>query len=123
MTRRVTRTGHTAAAHDAGAKKGFLTVTPATLGTRGGISSHCREKLAALLPKVVATAPAAFVSVYVEADDLQATPDELEKLGGGRILPPSEVPGGPKLAIFTDPVGNVTGLLLRVKGAVGLRYS
>jgi predicted enzyme related to lactoylglutathione lyase len=60
--------------------------------------------VAALLPKVVATAPAAFVSVYVEVDDLQATPDELEKLGGRTILPPSEVPCGPKLAIFTDPV-------------------
>jgi predicted enzyme related to lactoylglutathione lyase len=31
---------------------------------------------------------------------------------GGAILAPTEVPGGPKLAMFTDPAGNVTGLLL-----------
>jgi predicted enzyme related to lactoylglutathione lyase len=35
-----------------------------------------------------------------------------EKLGGKTILPPSQVPGGPKLAMFADPAGNVTGLLL-----------
>ena len=30
--------------------------------------------------------------------------------GGKTILPPSEVPGGPKLAMFADPAGNITGL-------------
>jgi predicted enzyme related to lactoylglutathione lyase len=52
------------------------------------------------------------VSVYVQVDDLQATLNKVEKLGGKTILPPTEVPGGPKLAMFTDPAGNVTGLLL-----------
>jgi len=52
------------------------------------------------------------VSVYVRVDDLQATLDKVEKLGGRTILPPVEVPGGPKLAMFADPAGNVTGLLL-----------
>jgi predicted enzyme related to lactoylglutathione lyase len=31
---------------------------------------------------------------------------------GKTILPPSQVPGGPNLAMFADPAGNVTGLLL-----------
>ena len=53
------------------------------------------------------------VSVYAQVDDLQATLDKVEKLGGKTILPPTEVPGGPKLAMFIDPAGNVTGLLLR----------
>jgi uncharacterized protein len=52
------------------------------------------------------------VSVYVEVHDLQATLDKVEVLGGSTILAPTEVPGGPKLAMFTDPAGNVTGLLL-----------
>jgi predicted enzyme related to lactoylglutathione lyase len=53
------------------------------------------------------------VTVYVQVDDLQATLDEAAKLGGKTILPPSQVPGGPKLAMFADPAGNITGLILR----------
>jgi predicted enzyme related to lactoylglutathione lyase len=53
------------------------------------------------------------VSIYAQVNDLQETLDRVEKLGGKTILPPTEVPGGPKLAMFADPAGNVTGLLLR----------
>ena len=56
------------------------------------------------------------VSIYVQVDNLQATLDEAEKLGGKTILPPTEVPGGPKLAMFADPAGNVTGLMLPRQG-------
>ena len=52
------------------------------------------------------------VSIYARVKDLQATLDRAEKLGGKTILPPTEVPGGPKLAMLADPAGNVTGLLL-----------
>ena len=52
------------------------------------------------------------VSVYAQVHDLQATLDKVEKLGGKTILGPTEVPGGPKLAMFTDPAGNITGLFL-----------
>jgi hypothetical protein len=52
------------------------------------------------------------VSIYARVNDLQATLDRVEKLGGKTILQPTEVPGGPKLAMFVDPAGNVTGLLL-----------
>jgi predicted enzyme related to lactoylglutathione lyase len=55
------------------------------------------------------------VSVYVRVDDLEATLGKAEKLGGKTILPPSQVPGGPKLAMFADPAGNVTGLVLRTQ--------
>jgi predicted enzyme related to lactoylglutathione lyase len=51
------------------------------------------------------------VTVYAQVDDLQATLDKAEKLGGKTILPPSDVPGGPRLAMFADPAGNVTGIL------------
>jgi predicted enzyme related to lactoylglutathione lyase len=52
------------------------------------------------------------VSVYVQVEDLELVLAKAEKLGGKTILPPSQVPGGPKLAMFVDPAGNVTGLLL-----------
>jgi predicted enzyme related to lactoylglutathione lyase len=52
------------------------------------------------------------VSVYARVEDLQATLDLVEQLGGTTILSPTEVPGGPKLAMFADPAGNITGLLL-----------
>jgi predicted enzyme related to lactoylglutathione lyase len=52
------------------------------------------------------------VSVYARVEDLQATLDRVERLGGKTVLPPTEVPGGPKLAMFADPAGNITGLLL-----------
>lgn len=53
------------------------------------------------------------VSIYAQVSDLQETLDRVNKLGGKTVLPPTEVPGGPKLAMFADPAGNVTGLLLR----------
>jgi hypothetical protein len=52
------------------------------------------------------------VSIYAQVDDLQATLDRVEMLGGKTVLPPTEVPGGPELAMFADPAGNITGLLL-----------
>ena len=55
------------------------------------------------------------VSIYVRVEDLQATLDRAERLGGKTILRPTEVPGGPKLAMFADPAGNITGLLLGKK--------
>jgi predicted enzyme related to lactoylglutathione lyase len=52
------------------------------------------------------------VSIYAQVSDLQATLDRVEKLGGKTVLAPTQVPGGPKLAMFADPAGNITGLLL-----------
>ena len=50
------------------------------------------------------------VTIYVEVEDLDATLKMAESLGGKTILPPSDVEGGPKLAQFADPDGNVIGL-------------
>lgn len=52
------------------------------------------------------------VSIYARVEDLQTTLDRAERLGGKTVLPPTEVPGGPKLAMFADPAGNITGLFL-----------
>lgn len=50
------------------------------------------------------------VSVYVEVDDLQAYLDKAEALGGKTLMGPDIVPGGPMIAMFADPDGNITGL-------------
>jgi uncharacterized protein len=48
---------------------------------------------------------------YVQVDDLQAALDKAEQLGGKTVMPPMDVPGGPSIAQFTDPAGNVVGLV------------
>ncbi len=54
--------------------------------------------------------PSNYVTVYVEVDDLAAALKKAESLGGKTVMPPSDVPGGPRIAMFTDPEGNVVGL-------------
>jgi predicted enzyme related to lactoylglutathione lyase len=51
------------------------------------------------------------VTVYVDVDDLQATLDKAKSLGGEVVMPPMDVPGGPKIAQFKDPDGNVIGIM------------
>lgn len=52
------------------------------------------------------------VTIYVQVADLQATLDKAVSLGGTVMMEPSElIPGRVTLALFADPVGNVTGLL------------
>ncbi len=50
------------------------------------------------------------VTFYVEVPDLSAALKKAESLGGKKISDPMDVPGGPKLAHFADPDGNVIGL-------------
>jgi len=50
------------------------------------------------------------VTFYVQVDDLQAALDKAEAAGGKTVMPPMDIPGGPKIAMFTDPEGNTIGL-------------
>jgi uncharacterized protein len=51
------------------------------------------------------------VKIYMRVDDLDAYLDRAEKLGGRRLVPPTELPGDfGKFAVFTDPDGNQVGL-------------
>jgi predicted enzyme related to lactoylglutathione lyase len=52
------------------------------------------------------------VTVYVEVPNLEAALQKAEALGGKTVMPPMDVPGGPKLAQFADPDGNLIGLML-----------
>ena len=51
------------------------------------------------------------VTFYVQVADLQAALDKAEKLGGKTATPPMDVPGGPSIAHFIDPAGNMVGLV------------
>jgi predicted enzyme related to lactoylglutathione lyase len=61
----------------------------------------------------IATAnePNSRVTIYVQVADLQATLDKAESLGGKTLMPPMEIPGAVTMALFSDPDGNVTGLI------------
>ena len=49
------------------------------------------------------------VTIYVEVADLDATLAKVQELGGSTVMPPSDVPGGPRLAQFADPTADVIG--------------
>ncbi len=51
------------------------------------------------------------VTFYIDADDLEATLETIEGLGGQRVIGPTDVPNGPRLALFADPEGHVVGLI------------
>ncbi|HXC84483.1 MAG TPA: VOC family protein [Trebonia sp.] len=51
------------------------------------------------------------VKIYMRVDDLDAALDRAERLGGKRLVPPTDLPEGyGRFAIFTDPDGNQVGL-------------
>jgi predicted enzyme related to lactoylglutathione lyase len=51
------------------------------------------------------------VTFYVGVDDLDTYLKRAESLGGKTVMPPTEIPGMVTLAQFTDPEGNLIGLV------------
>jgi predicted enzyme related to lactoylglutathione lyase len=50
-------------------------------------------------------------TIYMRVDDLQASLDKAERLGGKTLVPPSPLPGGwGSFAVFADPDGQPVGL-------------
>ncbi len=70
-------------------------VSPEPGGIGGGITSAAGPK----------------VTFYVEVVDPAAALKKAERLGGKTVMPPHDVPGGPQIAQFADPEGNVIGLV------------
>ena len=56
------------------------------------------------------------LTFYVEVADLAATLKSVEAAGGKTISPPMDVPGGPAIAKFADPEGNVVGIMKSAQG-------
>jgi uncharacterized protein len=51
------------------------------------------------------------LTFYVEVPDVEAALAQVEKLGGTRVMGPTEVQPGVELGQFSDPEGHVVGLL------------
>lgn len=51
------------------------------------------------------------VTFYVEVGDLQAYLDKAVRLGGRVVVPVTEIPNMVTFALFSDPDGNVIGLV------------
>ena len=58
------------------------------------------------------------VTLYVETEELQATLDRAEDLGGSTVAPPFGDPESQEFAHFADPSGNVIGLLTPIATTV-----
>ena len=52
-----------------------------------------------------------YVTVYVAVPDLRATLDRAAELGGKTIVEPTAIPRVGQFALFTDPDGNLVGVL------------
>jgi uncharacterized protein len=72
-------------------------VTPIAPGIGGGVSAS-QDGTSSL-------------TFYVNTDDLQASLDKAVSLGGTKVMDPTDIPGGPSIAMFTDPQGNTVGLV------------
>ena len=51
------------------------------------------------------------VTFYVQVDDIEAALSKAESLGGKRGMGPIDLPGGTKIALFTDPEDHEIGLM------------
>ncbi|MFE9421968.1 VOC family protein [Kitasatospora sp. NPDC006697] len=51
------------------------------------------------------------IAVYFRVADVETALARAEELGGARRLEPRALPGMGRMAVFTDPDGNVVGLL------------
>ena len=51
------------------------------------------------------------VTFYVQVPDLQASLNKAQSLGGKTIMPPTEIPDVVTMALFSDPEGNIIGLV------------
>ena len=52
----------------------------------------------------------AYLTLYVQVDDLQAYLDKAQSLGGTTMVPPTPIPNIGSFAMFHDPEGNLVGL-------------
>lgn len=66
-------------------------------GINGGVAGYAGEKPHAIF--------------YAAVPDPQATLDQIEKLGGKVVTPVTEIPNVVTFAIFSDPDGNVVGII------------
>ncbi len=52
-----------------------------------------------------------YVSFYIEVPDIEAMLSKILSLGGSTVMPAMQVPGGPLIAMITDPGDHLIGLV------------
>ena len=52
-----------------------------------------------------------YVTIYVEVPDVEASLATAVELGGTRLMGPEQIMDGVEIGMFTDPEGNVIGVL------------
>ena len=67
----------------------------------GGINGHVTS---------LGHEPHNYVTVYVQVDNLEASLESVNALGGKTVVPPVKIPGQGSFAWFADPDGNIIGL-------------
>ena len=55
--------------------------------------------------------PQPWAMFYIQVNDPQAVLNSIEATGGKTVMPVTDVPGGPAIAQFSDPLGNMVGLV------------
>ena len=60
-----------------------------------------------------------FVTVYIQVASIDDTMLEIEAAGGSVVTPRTEIPGVVVFGLFTDPAGNVVGLVEEDAPAAG----
>ena len=60
----------------------------------------------------MAGAPTAMKTTFLDFEQpISDLESKIEERGGKTVMPPSDVPGGPRMAQFEDPEGNRVGLV------------
>lgn len=52
-----------------------------------------------------------YVTIYVQVDAIDPTLEKIQQSGGKTIVPRTEIPQVVTYALFTDPAGNMVGLV------------
>ena len=60
---------------------------------------------------IMSSDAAPMVTIYVQVVSLDETLAKAESMGGKTVMPPMDIPDGPTMAQFSDPEGNVIGLV------------
>ena len=52
-----------------------------------------------------------YAAIYVKVDDIEVSLGDIASNGGTTVVPRTEIPGTVTFALFTDPAGNMVGLV------------
>ena len=52
-----------------------------------------------------------YAAIYVQVDDIEVSLGDIASNGGTTVVPRTEIPGSVTFALFTDPAGNMVGLV------------